>query len=214
MTDTTPPAPQIDADFLEILNSDRVSERTRAIMAARAKADDPDYAPRYFSPEAFAVLQALFARVLPQEAVLGAARIDLVARLDQRLSGPGDGWRFAFLPSDAEAYRQGLSILNGAAQARFGHDFAAISEARQDELLHAIDAGALEAKAWNAQQLSAWFSDVRADAVQLFISHPAVQGRLGISAIANGGDGFFQGFTAMGEGVREAWEPVRAGDEA
>lgn len=208
------PSPRIDPCFQTLLESDRVSARTRDAMAERARADAPDARPEHLSPKALEVLRAVVNRVLPQESVLGEARIDLALRIDRRFGTQGDGWRFAILPPDPQAYEQALTSLDLVARARFSRAYAALDSAAQDAILHAVDDGICEGGTLDAAQMKAWFGDLRADCVQLFISHPAVQGELGIDAVMNGGDAVFQGFSRMGAGVREDWEPLRKGDSA
>lgn len=201
-------APVINSAFEAVLNSDHVSQRTRDIMFRRAQPDDPAYAPVHMSRDALTLLRALLERVLPQAPILDASRIDIAARIDQRLGQPGDGWRFAALPPDPEAYRHALETLDNAAFKRFRKSFVGLTDMEQDDLIEAMALKTLIADGMTAEQMALWFSDLRADAVQLFISHPAVQGALGIDAVANGGDRIFQGFSAIGEGAHEDWEPA------
>ncbi|MFC0500286.1 gluconate 2-dehydrogenase subunit 3 family protein [Asaia krungthepensis] len=210
MSQTSLP-PAIDPDYLALLDSDRISGRTRQIMEERAQTSDADYKPRHLSPEAHNVLVALTSRVLPQGAVLSDASINLAARIDARLGTAGDGWRFASLPPDREAYELALTGLDTQARQNTGKGFDALAPGDQDSMIHTMAEGGLATEKLDATQMRAWFADLRADCVQIFISHPAVQAQLGIDAIFNGGDGFFQGFSAMGEGVEESWEPAAKG---
>lgn len=210
MSQTSLP-PAIDPDYLALLDSDRISGRTRQIMEERAQTSDADYAPRHLSGEAYKTLVALSARVLPQKSVLDDASVNLAARIDTRLGTAGDGWRFATLPPDLEAYEYALTGLDAYASNSRGQSFAALDPAMQDELVSMMAEGTLATGKLDATQMRAWFADLRADCVQIFISHPAVQAQLGIDAIFNGGDGFFQGFAEMGEGVEESWEPAAKG---
>jgi len=206
MSQTSLP-PAIEPDYLALLDSDRISGRTRQIMEERAQTSDAGYTPRHLSPQAYETLSALTARVLPQASILSDACVNLAARIDARFGTPGDGWRFAILPSDAEAYEQALTGLDAESRTREGLGFAALDTARQDGLVGAMAEGELATGKLDGTQMRAWFADLRADCVQIFMSHPAVQAQLGIDAIFNGGDGVFQGFSAMGEGVNEPWEP-------
>ena len=210
-------APGIGEAYRALIDSDRVSARTRALLLDRARPDDPGYVPRCMSVEQLAVLRAAIDRVLPQPA---AARIDLAARIDRLLaSGTGDGWRFALLPPDAEAYRAGLSTLDRQAQAAHGRHFVALDPDEQDALLERAAAGTLgaepepEAKAGllDASQMRLWFEDLRAESVKAYVAHPATLARMGYGGIAYGGDGPRKsGFSRIGAGEREAWEPVAA----
>jgi hypothetical protein len=145
-----------------------------------------------------ATLCALLARVIPQE----ANAIDLTGYILARLaSGKGDGWRYAVLPEDLQAYREGLDQL--AAQ-----NFASLDVETQDAILQqlAAEPGSTAAR---------WFEEVRGDAVVAYMAHPATLARLGYSGIGVGGANTeYKGFATIGPNEREAWEPLPAGDSA
>lgn len=192
----------VPADYARLLLSERVSARTRATLAERAIADDPAYRPRIVSMRQLETLRALVDRVIPQHA------IDLAARIDTQLaSGDGDGWRFADLPADTDAYRAGLDTLDALADGAF----ATLDGEDRDALLHKV-----EAADWSAAtpltpaQMSLWFEDVRADAVRLWLAHPATMARIGYDGFAIGGDGVRkQGYALTAADEREGWEPAR-----
>ncbi len=204
------PAPGLGADTLALIQSDRVSARTRAVLLDRAAPDDPAYRPSAMSADDLVGLCAVLARVLPQGP---GPVIDLAARLDALLAeGTGDGWRFADLPPDAEAYQTGLAALDAAAQAGSGRGFAALEDHAQDSLLTRAAAGDLATEGgWSGKQMQRWLEDVRAEAVKVYVAHPATLARIGYGGFAYGGDGDrLQGFHALEPGEREAWEPVPA----
>ena len=207
-------APAVDPAYRALIDSSRVSARTRSLLLDRARPDDPGYVPVSMSVELLAVLRAVTDRVLPQPA---GARIDLAARIDRLLaSGTGDGWRYAALPPDAEAYRAGLRTLDQQALAAHGQRFAGLDGAAQDALLQRAAAGTLGAEGGQpaaglleAPQMRLWFEDLRAEATKGYVAHPATLARIGYGGIAYGGDGPRKsGFTRIGAGEREAWEPV------
>ncbi len=195
-------AVSVPSDYARLIASDRVSARTRATLAERAIADDPDYQPKVVTVLQLATLRALVDRVIPQHT------IDLAARIDTQLAtGEGDGWRFAALPVDPEAYRAGLDTLDTLAEG----SFARLDDEQRDALLHRI-----EAADWSAatsltpEQMTLWFEDVRADAVRLWLAHPATMARVGYDGFAIGGDGVRkQGYALTAADEREGWEPAR-----
>ncbi len=216
----------VDPAYIELILSDRVSAATREALEPRAEADDPAYEPQALSVAELAQMRALVDRVVPQR---GSVCIDLAARLDKRLGGgTGDGWRYAVLPEDAEAYRGGLATLEWFAQEEFETGWLALDGEQKDELLAKAAAGKLErgglgrgllarleavvgrdsGPALDAEQMRRWFEEVRADATKLYVAHPATLARMGYSGIADGADSEHQtGFVLIGEGEREAWEP-------
>ena len=195
-------AASVPADYARLIASDRVSARTRATLAERAIADDPDYQPKVVTMQQLETLRALVDRVIPQHG------IDLAARIDAQLAtGEGDGWRFAVLPVDADAYRAGLDTLDALTDGAF----AKLEGADRDALLHKIEAADWSAAApLTPEQMSLWFEDVRADAVRLWLAHPATMARVGYDGFATGGDGVRkQGYALTAADEREGWEPAR-----
>ena len=198
-------APFIPAGYRALIDSRRVSSRTRAALLARAEPDAVGYVPATLSAAQLDVLRAMLDRVLPQP---GPGAIDLAARIDAGLAGLGDGWRFADLPPDVEAYRAGIDTVEAAA-ARHGQGFALLTPAMQDALLRTLADGSAPGGALSSAQLKMWFEDVRAEAARLYVAHPATLARMGYSGIGYGGDGPGKpGFVRLGAGEREAWEPV------
>ncbi|PPF67622.1 hypothetical protein C5C46_15385 [Rathayibacter sp. AY1E6] len=196
-------APSVPADVGAAIASARTSTRVRGLLAVRALADDPEYAPRALTVAQLAELRAIADRVVPQE----GGRIDLAARVDTQLAnGEGDGWRNADLPADPIAYGLALDALRG---------FAGLGPAEQDARLTAIADGSAEpgdrsAGGLGAEQLTAWFEDCRVDLVKQWLAHPASMARIGYDGYASGGDTLplVTGFRLLGADDRETWEPT------
>ncbi|WP_264048155.1 alpha/beta hydrolase [Methylobacterium flocculans] len=205
-------APVIPEAYAALIRSERVNARLRTALLQRAQPDDSAYQPRALDPVGLAILRAACARVLPQD---GAGFIDLAARIDARLaSGTGDGWRFAKLPPDPEAYRLALRTLDDAARSTHGRPFVVLDADAQDAVLGSLDDGAV-AGALDAEQMGLWFEDLRADVARTYLAHPAALARIGFSGIGAGGDTDpLPGFHAVGIGRREPWEPQAAPESA
>ena len=175
--------------YTALIHSDRVSDKTRAALLQRAEPDTADYVPAAMDAAAFATLRAVLARVLPQD------RVDIAQRIDKALAeGESDGWRFAVLPADAQGYAESLAALAG-----FGEQ----PVTAQDAQLEAIAAGE------QGEALQRWFEDMRGQATMIYVSHPSTFARMGYSGIGYGGDEKWRpGFHAIAANEREAWEPV------
>lgn len=201
--------PDLPPAFARLIASDRVSARTRRAMLARRQ--EPGGEPRALTPAQHALLTAVLARVLPQR----GTDLDLAGRIDVELAaGRGDGWRFAELPPDAEAWRRGLDTV-----AHRYPGFAGLDAAAQDAAIDRIAAGELDpdefgpgepgtdADLLTGEQLRLWFTDVQAEAVRVWLSHPAAQAWLRYDGFADGGDGpTKQGFTTTHAGQWEPWQ--------
>ena len=189
----------VPARYLEFIHSERVSAKTREVLLERL---GPRKASNSFNPHQIATLRAVVARVLPQPE-LGA--IDLTGFIVERLeSGQGDGWRYAVLPPDCEAYYASLRELDELAVLLHELPFTALTEDGQDAILHQIATrGPVE-----APHLFRWFEDVRADAAQAWMAHPRTLARIGYSGIGIGGATTPEaGFVTLGPGAVEPWEP-------
>lgn len=206
-----PTAPAIPDAYRALIASPRVNRRLREALAERGRPDDPAYQPVALDAVELAILRAVVDRVLPQQ---GHARIDIAARIDARLTRcDSDGWRFAALPPDRDAYRSALRTLDGEACARWHCRFLSLDGAAQDAILAGTAEGEVAGTGLDAQQMALWFENLRADVVQIALAHPATLARIGFSGIGAGGDRDPGGFTQIGIDGREPWEPV-ASDEA
>lgn len=189
----------MNEQYLELIDSARVSPQTRAALLERAASDSSDYKPSVLSESELTTLRAVTARLIPQ---MPPTAIDLAARIDRELAeGNGDGWRYASLPSDKEAYRVGLDLLNEFARRLKSVSFDQLAPERQDSLLEAVAAGQIKSPKLDLQR---WFEDLRAAATQIYVSHPETLARMGYSGIADDPGGFVQ----FGIGKVEPWEPV------
>jgi pimeloyl-ACP methyl ester carboxylesterase len=192
--------PAVPPATLATIAGPHTSARTRAALVRRALADDPAYAAAALSERQLHVLRVIADRVVPQD----GPSLDLAARADAQLAaGKGDGWRFADLPPDLEAYRLALDAL--------AH-LPTLAPADLDALLEQVAAGDGPPGGLRPDQLAHWFEDACDLLVRTWLAHPANLARVGFDGYAGGGDGpRLQGFTLLAPGEREAWEPVGGG---
>jgi pimeloyl-ACP methyl ester carboxylesterase len=189
------------AEFTQLLGSARVSRRTRAAMLARMR---PAPVPAAGWNEAQrATVAALIAHILPDT----AAAPDLPLRVEASLArGEGDGWRFATLPPDAEAWRRGIATLDAISDG-----FVAADHAVQADWLDRIAAGeagiADDATFLSPAQMALWFQDARAEVVRVWMSLPSTMAAIGYDGFAVGGDGARkQGYVRTAADDSEAWQ--------
>ena len=223
-----PCGPVVPASYLDLINSDRVSSQTRNVLLARAQPDDPAYNPVTLTPVQLSILRAVAARIVPQAAATDG--IALEARVDRNLTnGPGNGWRYDILPSDADSYRLGLDTLNAEAKSQHKQPFVALTAAQQNGMLESLDGGSFGAGLLRTlgdvamhlglgdtepgthlttPQMKRWFEEMRGDLARAYMAHPETFARIGYSGIADGADAETQaGFKLIGIGEREPWEP-------
>jgi hypothetical protein len=161
--------------------------------------------PRHFNQAQWATLQALCARILPQPG--DRPPIPLAAYVDQRLvEGLGDGYRFASMPDDREAWRRGLAALDAEAETKHGKPFHAIGTAEQDALIGQLQRGELQHPAWGDMPQKTFFAHrVIPDITRPYYAHPTAWNEIGF-----GGPASPRGYVRMGLDRRDPWEAAEA----
>lgn len=185
-----------------LLHTPHVSEATRQALTQRLHASQQPYEPRFFEADTFALLRAICRRLLGQgeepQPVEVAYCIDV--RLHEQLA---DGWRFAALPPDAEAYRCCLYGLQHLARARHqGQEFVALPAAAQDALLADLQRGRGEGGSWEGFDAALFFKDLLAEITSLYYAHPLAQEEIGYVGMAD-----LPAWTHIGLNERDPREP-------
>lgn len=194
----------LPAGFVDILGSDRVSRRTRRTMLERTRPVSGDLSGWTAGERAIAA--ELVAHILPGVEDMR----DLAARVERVVTqGQGDGWRFAELPADAEAWARGLATLDAVSGG-----FVALDHDKQANWLERIAEGqgglADDERHLSPVQMALWFQDVRAEIVRQWVALPATMAAIGYDGFAVGGDGpRKQGYSRTAANDVETWQQVR-----
>ena len=209
---------ELDPEYKALIESDRVSSKTRAALLGRLNPAEEPAAKDGLAREAVKTLQTIADCVAP----LTGRSIDFGAHINVRLAtGEGKGWRYAELPPDLAAYRGAIKTVDrfclNTFEARFG-------DLRTEEKLHTLTlvqrgqltTGPFESGSnsdlLDAAQMQRWFEDLRSDVTALYMSHPVTLAQLGYSGIADGADSMtLSGFVELGLGKTEPWEPKARG---
>src|SRR6185312_8168340 len=118
--------------------------RTREVIDARLAVYRE---PRFFTAAEWRTLHSLCERILPQPPA--RPPVPLPAYVDEKLhTGQRDGYRYAQLPAQEEAWRRGLAALEAESQAAHGTAFTHLTPTQQDELLCRMQHGQLTGPAW------------------------------------------------------------------
>lgn len=152
---------------------------------------------RFFTPAEQAVATLLCDRLLGQR---GDDRIPVAAMIDARLAeAQTDGWRYADLPEDGQAWRDTLAALRDDARERHGHEFADCSEKEQDNLIQAVqDLGTGD---WHGMPAARVWSLWTRYACTAFYAHPAIWSEIGFA-----GPAYPRGYKNIGVDRREPYE--------
>ena len=149
----------------------------------------------------------------PVRLLLDQPSVPVLALIDARLAaGETDGWRYADMPEDGQAWRDTLAYLDGDAHERFVTSFAGASRAEQAELVQAVQ----DADRWHGMPAGHVWSLWTRYACTAFYSYPAAWAEIGFP-----GPAYPRGYTNAGMDGREPFEvrdarpgidPVRKGD--
>lgn len=159
--------------------------------------------PRFFSEAEWKTLKAICNRIMPQP--VHRPPVPLAAYVDQKIADRHqDGYRYADLPPQGEAWRRGLAGLDEAAEDAHRDRFHEIPGDRQDELLRQMQRGELNGAAWGGMPSKAFFAHrLLPDIVHAYYAHPTSWNEIGF-----GGPASPRGYVRMGLDRRDPWEAV------
>ena len=141
--------------------------------------------------------------------------VPVMEMVDSRLAaGETDGWRYADMPEDGQAWRDTLAYLDGDASERCGTPFADAPQADQKALVQAVQD--LKSAAWHGLPAVQVWSLWTRYACTAFYAHPFAWAEIGFP-----GPAYPRGYKNAGVGKLEPFEvrdarpsedPVREGD--
>ncbi|MFI1968660.1 hypothetical protein BLA24_11510 [Streptomyces cinnamoneus] len=157
---------------------------------------------RFFTPAEEAAAEALMDHLLARSPK--DPPIPVLPVIDARLAtGESDGWRYADLPEDAEAWRRSLAGLDEDARTRHGgREFARIGYGDRDRLLRYVVQ--LSGRDWYGMPASHVWSLWTRYACEAYYAHPYAWDEIGF-----GGPAYPRGYMRLGRGLREPWEDPR-----
>lgn len=161
---------------------------------------------RFFTPAEEAVAGALFDHLLDQ---WEEPKVPVLAMVDQRLTeGSTDGWHYADMPTDDEAWRRTLSSLDADAVAAHGHGFAELARDQQAALVQSVQdrAGGGAGERWHGLPAVHVWSLWTRYACTAFYAHPWAWNEIGF-----GGPAYPRGYKNAGLDKREPWEQPERG---
>jgi hypothetical protein len=175
-------------------------EATRKVVLNRVQNVPPI---RFFTPEELPLLEAVCARILPQDDRDDAHRIPVANYIDERLyTGRIDGYRYDDMPPDGDAHRLGLQGIEAIAQHLYGESFVALEPRQQEEVLATIhrDEPPAGEDIWRRMPPDRYWSLLVGDVVSAYYAHPYAWDEIGF-----GGPAYPRGYFRL-EGKPEPWE--------
>ncbi|HEY2795793.1 MAG TPA: gluconate 2-dehydrogenase subunit 3 family protein [Micromonosporaceae bacterium] len=194
----------------EVLDQSRRWDQVTAGVIAERMRSDRDF--RFFTRAEQATATALCDRLLGMSA---DDRIPVAAMIDARLAAAQtDGWRYADMPEDGEAWRATLTRLQEDARLRYGGDFALCDGDQQDRLIQVVQDSA--GGTWHELDATHVWSLWTRYACTAFYAHPTAWNEIGFS-----GPAYPRGYKNIGVDRLESYEvadahpdidPIRRGD--
>jgi len=192
------PAPYAGYDVLAKWDTPSYNDVTRRVLADRLHDIPPR---RFFTPEAYALLEAIVERLAPPLPDL-CPRL-LASWIDDRLyRNLGEGFRGVDAPSFQQSWRIGIAAIDGEARRLCHAPFAALTPEDRDRTLRAIQAGDTDPAVWPDLEATSFFSDALLKMTAgLAYAHPA-----GWNDIGFGGPASPRGYVRLGFDSRDPWE--------
>ena len=183
-----------------LLESAFVTTPTRRAIAQRSARDHAGK-PLFLTPQELAILRAVCSRLVPTDEL--PDHTDIAGEIDDRLHrGAGDGWRYADLPRDTDAYRLGLRGMSEQAMHVFPRTFVTLNTHEQDTVLNDVQRGRAGVAAFDTMSGARFLEKLLTEVVELAYSHVAVQEDISYVGMADA-----TGWTQLGLGVLDQREP-------
>lgn len=159
---------------------------------------------RFFSEAERAAMSAIADRIVPQDDRDEGHKIPIVPFIDERLyNNKIDGYRYATMPSDQDAYRLGISAIQAIANHLYGKDFQDLRSDQQDYVLETIHDEVPPAgeEIWQRMPVRRFWQMLLNDCVTVYYAHPWAWDEIGF-----GGPAYPRGYMRLHHGEPEPWE--------
>ncbi len=190
--------------FEVLAQQDHWDEATRTIVLSRLH---PPQRFRFFTPAEVATLTAFCDVVLAQD---GEPYVPVLAYIDQRLAELElDGFRYADMPRDDEAWRLAAQGLDEAARERGEQSYAQAPQELRAELCGTLAEGrAPGGQAWDRLPPQRAWKVLTRYVLSAFYAHPWAWNEIGFP-----GPAYPRGYSRLGAGEREGFEAAEAHEE-
>jgi len=156
---------------------------------------------RFFTPAEEATATALCDRLLGQD---GEPKVAVVPQIDARLAErQTDGWHYADMPEDGQAWRSSLLFLDEDSQDLCSCDFAQAALEDQRAIIQAVQD--LGPKEWHGLNAAHVWSLWTRYACTAFYAHPSAWNEIGFP-----GPAYPRGYKNAGVDAREPYEVADA----
>jgi gluconate 2-dehydrogenase subunit 3-like protein len=138
--------------------------------------------PRFFSSAEWRTLNAICDRIMPQPK--DRPPVPLPAYVDRKIADRLlDGYRYAQMPPQGEAWQRGLAALDRSAEETHGRPFHRLTADQQDGLLRQMQRGC---EAWGGMPCRIFFERrVIPDITHAYYAHPVAWNEIGFGGPAS-----------------------------
>ena len=171
--------------------------KTREVVLERVANVPPI---RFFTPEQARLMEAIAARLVPQDDRDLEHRIPIVPFIDQRLfEDRHDGYRHEDMPPDREVFRFGLEGIDEIARHLHDCAFVELAPREQDRILETLHHGKPPAgeQIWKKVPVHRFWMTLVKDCVEVYYAHPWAWDEIGF-----GGPAYPRGYMRL-----EGWQP-------
>lgn len=159
---------------------------------------------RFFTDEELPIISSVCDHIIPQDDRLPEWRIPVVNYIDERLfRNEINGYRYADMPADREAYRLGLRAIDQTARDIHNQSFVGLDHLKQEFILKSIhDGKELAARdIWARLSIHRFWQLLVGDCVTAYYSHPWAWDEIGY-----GGPAYPRAYMRLEGGLPEPWE--------
>jgi hypothetical protein len=176
-------------------------EATRTLIRQRIT---KPAAIRFFNHAEAQTMLAVVNRIIPQDDRITSHRIDVLSGIDERLfENRIEGYRYADMPSDQDAYRIAAAAFEQVAQELYGRPFHLLETLSQEQILKSVhDAQPPAAhELWSKLNIERLWALLVSDCCAVYYAHPYAWDEVGF-----GGPAYPRGYMRLEEGEPEPWE--------
>lgn len=188
-------------DFSTLAQQKFWDAKTRDVILDRVRNIPPI---RFFTHDEANLLKVICDHVIPQADRGAAHKIPIVPRIDKRLyENRHDGYRFADMPPDPEAYRLGLQAIEKIAHHLHGLGFVDLRPVEQDVVLKSLHdrKPAAGDEIWKRMPVNRFWMMLVQDCVEAYYAHPWAWDEIGF-----GGPAYPRAYMRLENGLPEPWE--------
>jgi Gluconate 2-dehydrogenase subunit 3 len=158
----------------------------------------------FFTPGEAELMSVICEHILPQSDRDAEHKIPIVPWIDKRLhKNRHDGYRFADMPPDPDAYRLGVQAIDVIAHHVHGRSFIDLEPFEQDNILKSLHDGEPAAghEIWKWLPVHRFWVMLVQDCVEAYYAHPWAWDEIGF-----GGPAYPRAYMRLENGSPEPWE--------